>query len=151
MNEQPLVDDDRSYSAFTFGYNRSLIAHRTADLLAIVAYAIKAKSNSKSVRLLGTSGAAPWVAPPRLSLARRLDRVAVETDGFRFSNVRSYRDVNFVPGAVKYGDLPALLALRAPHALAIVGDTRTAEHRFQDVFGIEFRRRDSTEHCRVNR
>ncbi|MDP6719705.1 MAG: hypothetical protein QGF59_13680, partial [Pirellulaceae bacterium] len=28
----------------------------------------------------------------------------------------------FIPGAVKYGDLPALLALSAPHKLLIAGE-----------------------------
>ena len=58
---QRLIKDERSYSAFTFGYNRPLAADRSADLLSIVAHAINQKPNS--VRLLGTDGSAPWVAP----------------------------------------------------------------------------------------
>ncbi|HUG66674.1 MAG TPA: hypothetical protein VMM76_02915, partial [Pirellulaceae bacterium] len=34
----------------------------------------------------------------------------------------SYRDPNFLPGAVKYGDVPSLLALSAPNALWISGE-----------------------------
>ena len=30
---------------------------------------------------------------------------------FRFANLKSYRDPDFLPGAVKYGDLPALLKI----------------------------------------
>jgi hypothetical protein len=48
---------------------------------------------------------------------------AIDTGGFRFVDLTSYRDVNFLPGAVKYGDLPALLALSAPHRLWICGET----------------------------
>jgi hypothetical protein len=33
-----------------------------------------------------------------------------------------FDDANFVPGIVKYGDLPALLALGAPHRLLLTGE-----------------------------
>ena len=36
---------------------------------------------------------------------KSVDRAVLVTDGFRFSSVRGYRDANFVPGAVKYGDV----------------------------------------------
>ena len=46
--------------------------------------------------------------------------------GFRFANLASYRDVNFLPGAVKYGELPALLALSAPQRLLVLGETEAS-------------------------
>lgn len=120
--EQPLVDDKRSYSAFTFGYNRTLVAQRCADLMTIIAYALK--QHPQSVRLLGTAGSAPWVAPAAALAGKTVDRAVIDTSGFRFASVKNYRDVNFVPGAAKYGDLPVLLALRAPHLLTIVGESQ---------------------------
>jgi hypothetical protein len=42
-----------------------------------------------------------------------VDRVAVDTQGFRFAAMTDFMDASFVPGVVKYGDLPALLALGA--------------------------------------
>ena len=122
---QRLVDDARSYSAFTFGYNRTLVADRCADLLTIIAHALKRKTGS--VRILATSGSAPWVAPAAALAGGAVDRAAIETGGFRFGKVRSYSDMNFVPGAVKYGDLPVLLALRAPGALTVVGEPTAPE------------------------
>ena len=47
---------------------------------------------------------------------------AFDTQGFRFGDLTSYRAPNFLVGAVKYGDLPALLALSAPHPLWIGGE-----------------------------
>ncbi|MAQ90278.1 MAG: hypothetical protein CMM03_10520, partial [Rhodopirellula sp.] len=44
------------------------------------------------------------------------------TQGFRFGAITQYGDVNFLPGAIKYGDLPGILALNAPHRLIIVGE-----------------------------
>lgn len=121
LERQRLIDDERSYSAFTFGYNRTLVADRCADLLSIVAHAID--QEPKSVRLMGTEGSAAWVAPAAALAGNAVEGVIVDTGGFRFDSVKSYRDPYFVPGAVKYGDLPVLLALRAPHRLNIVGES----------------------------
>ncbi len=120
LKVQRLIDDPRSYSAFTFGYNRTLTADRCGDLLTVVGLA--AKQSSDNVRLLGTGGAATWTAPAAALAGQSIARAAVDTEGFRFSQVSSYRDASFVPGAVKYGDLPALLALRSPHPLMILGE-----------------------------
>ena len=40
-----------------------------------------------------------------------LNGLALDTEGFRFAGLHSFWDVNFVPGAVKYGDLPGLIVL----------------------------------------
>ncbi len=121
VREQRLIDDPRSYSAFTFGYNRTLVAERSADLLSIIAHAID--QDAESIALLATDGAAPWAAPAAALAGKALDRVVVSTDGFRFAEIRSYKDANFVPGSVKYGDLPVLLALRAPQQMTLVGES----------------------------
>ena len=120
-DQQRVIDDPRSFSALTFGYNRTLVAERCSDLLSVVAHARSQKSSG--VRLIGSGGAAPWVAPAAALAGSAVDRVVIDTQSFRFGSVRSYRDANFVPGAVKYGDLPVLLALRAPYRLAIVGES----------------------------
>lgn len=120
-DRQRLIEDQRSYSALTFGYNRPLAVDRCADLLSIVAHAAKAQPGK--VRLLGTDDSAAWVAPAAAIAGGTVGRAAIYTGGFRFETVQSYSDVNFVPGAVKYGDLPVLLALRAPHQLAIIGES----------------------------
>jgi hypothetical protein len=49
---------------------------------------------------------------------------AIDTAGFRFCELRSWRDPAFLPGAVKYGDLPAMLALSAPQPLWIGGEPK---------------------------
>lgn len=123
---QRLVDDSRSYSAFTYGYNRTLAAERCADLLLVVAHAAKPDSEQPSqpgqVCLLGSDGSAPWAAPAAALAGPMIARAAIVSNGFRFSEVRDYRDPKFVPGAVKYGDLPVLFALRAPHPLMLLGE-----------------------------
>ena len=46
----------------------------------------------------------------------------VDTQEFRFEKITQYEDVDFFPGAIKYGDLPGILALNAPYRLVIVGE-----------------------------
>jgi len=63
------------------------------------------------------------VAAARAIAGDQVDGAAIDTGGFRFAKLESYRDVDFLPGAVKYGDLPALLALSAPGRLYVCGET----------------------------
>ena len=51
-----------------------------------------------------------------------VDRLAVGTDGFRFAEITDIHDPMMLPGAVRYGDVPFLLALRVPHKLWIAGE-----------------------------
>jgi hypothetical protein len=62
------------------------------------------------------------VAAARAQAGVLITKTAIDTGGFRFENLRTYRDANFLPGAVKYGDLPALLALNAPEKLWLAGE-----------------------------
>jgi len=122
-NQQPLIDDHRPFSAFTFCYNRTAVVQRASDLMAIIAHAVR--EQPRTIRLLGTGKAALWVAPVVAQTGKLIDRVAIDNGDCRFSDVESYHDVCFVPGAVKYGDLPALLSLRAPHKLTVISKHQT--------------------------
>ena len=95
---------------------------RVHDVLTLIAFVKDDEHEPKEVNLLGTGGAGPIVAAARAIAGSAVDKAAIDTEGFRFVNLTSYRDVNFVPGAVKYGDVPGLLALSAPHALWIGGE-----------------------------
>ena len=119
--EQRLINDARRYSAFTFGYNRTLAAERCGDLLAILAYA--RGLGCDEIRMIADAGSAPWAAPAAAIAGANINRLLIDTDNFRFASVDDYGDANFVPGASKYGDLPALMALRAPNALMLAGET----------------------------
>ncbi|TWU57810.1 glucuronyl esterase domain-containing protein [Rubripirellula reticaptiva] len=120
-NTQRVIDDPRSYSAFTFGYNPTLVASRCQDLLTLAAHAHSLKPTR--VTLIATKGTAAWAAPAAAIAGPSINHAVIDTDGFRFASVTNYRDPNFVPGSVKYGDLPAILALRAPHSLHFLGET----------------------------
>ena len=74
------------------------------------------------VILVGTNGAGPWAAAAASISGEAVHRVAVDTAGFRFSDLTSYRSPDFLPGAVKYGDLPGILSLLAPRPLWLTGE-----------------------------
>ncbi len=129
--EAPLVHPAQKeldgYAGYTFGYNHSLFAQRTIDLLTLIALVTAVDAGNplaglKSVDLLGSAGAGPWVAAARALAGDRVRRAAIDTGGFRFAGLDKLSHPDFLPGAVKYGDLPALLALSAPLPLWVAGE-----------------------------
>jgi hypothetical protein len=72
--------------------------------------------------LVGTGGAGPIAATAGAIAGDAVQQVIIDTQGFRFASITSYLDPNFFPGAIKYGDLPAILALNAPRPLILIGE-----------------------------
>ena len=125
------VNIPREVAAYTFGYNDSLFAQRVHDILTVVKLA-RMEFGGKPVSLLGLAGAGPWVAAACAVGEDDIGAAAVDTRGFRFGEVLDLRDPNFLPGGAKYGDVPGMLALHAPRALWLAGETPA---------GVEFVRR----------
>lgn len=110
----------RSFSGYTYGYNPTLLARRTHDAMTTAA-AVRKHLNvpvHEKIAIIGVEGAAPVAAAAGMMLHGEISRIGVDTDGFDFDKVASHRDVNFVPGAVKYGGMPVLLKLCAPAHVA---------------------------------
>jgi len=122
-------------AVYTFGYNPALFARRVHDILTVVRFV----GDSPSLVGLGTV-AGPLVAAARAQVGGSLT-AAVDTGGFRFESLERFDDPMFLPGAVKYGDLPALLALGAAGRLWLAGEgkappevvTRAYGGRVQDL------------------
>ncbi len=109
---------NNAYAGFTFGYNRSLCANRVHDILTAVAFA-RGLENAKTIDLLGEGKAGPWVLLARGLCGDAIKRTAADMDEFRFEKVRTTNDEMMLPGALKYGGLPALMALAAPAELFV--------------------------------
>ena len=77
----------------------------------------------EQVHLVGVNGAGVFAAAACALAGTAVTSAAVDTQGFRFATITNIRDVNLLPGAVKYGDVPALVALCAPAKMAVAGDT----------------------------
>ncbi len=131
------VANPRQFAGYTHGYNHSLFAQRTHDVLTLVTFLHNARVGGhpapKSVGVVGWGSAGPVVAAARALAGPAIHRAAVDTSGFRFSKVLDYRDPMFLPGGAKFLDLPGLLTLSAPHPLWLAGEGRNPE-----VFGAKF-------------
>jgi len=116
------------YAGFTFGYNQPLFCQRVHDVLAAVAFARDAtfapdvRDRPPPIWLVGLDGAGRWAIAAKAQAGPLVDKLVVDTGGFRFANVTSFDDPDFVPGSVKYLDLPGLLALCAPDPLYLLGE-----------------------------
>jgi dienelactone hydrolase len=109
---------DQKYAGFTLGYNRSLLANRVRDILTAVAYT-KGQPGTKKVDLIGFEQAGPWVLLARPLCGEAVERTAADFHRFRFDMASTTSDEMMLPGALKYGGLPAFAALCAPHPLFV--------------------------------
>jgi len=103
------------YAGYQYGYNPSLFAERVRDALTMIAM-IRDNEHHHTARIQvhGFDGAGV-IAAAATALARdAVSELHVRTDGFRFAALKDVWDVNFLPGAVKYGDVTGILSLCAP-------------------------------------
>ena len=135
LETTPKVGNPREFAGFTFGYNHTVFASRVHDILTLLAFAKgHEEERAGAVALVGTGGAGPLVAATRAVTQDLVDKAVVGTGGFRFVDVKSYRDPRFLPGAVKYGDLPGLLSLAAPLPLWLAGEKGQVPKRIQTTY-----------------
>ncbi len=110
ITETPTVANKREFAGYTHGYNHSVFARRVHAVLNLIR---KAKRNhpDAAIELVGTAGAEPVVVAAGVIGIKSISSVTIDDDSFRFADITSYRDPNFIPGAVKYGDFPGLIEL----------------------------------------
>jgi len=60
---------------------------------------------------VGLSKAGPWALLARALAGKAVDRTFADLDWFRFGDVTTTADPMMLPGALKYGGLPAFAAL----------------------------------------
>ena len=82
----------------------------------------------KKLSLVAPKGAGHWAAAARAVVGGEVIQKAwIDTSGFRFANLKNHWDANFLPGAVKYGDIAALLTLNAPFDTALLDEELLTE------------------------
>jgi dienelactone hydrolase len=114
---------DRNFAGYTFGYNRTILANRVHDILTGVA-AVRKSKGVKQVHLIGFKQAGPWVVLARALCGKAVSRTAADLNQFRFEEVWKPADEVLLPGALKYGDLPAFAALCSPGELYLSNQRR---------------------------
>ena len=105
---------ERAHAGFTYGYNLPLPAQRVQDVLTAVRVARSRAGVKGRVLLVGTGSAAAWAAGARVLAGAEVDSALLDLKGFRFGAADRIDSPDFLPGAVRYGDVPALLVLSAP-------------------------------------
>lgn len=121
--EDPDFRDSTSSPCFTFGYNPPLLARRVHDVMTVMAWLrTQPAYASAKIILAGRGSAGVTAAAATAVLDHAPDGAVLATDGFRFANLTAAWQPLFVPGAVKYGDVPALLRLSAAAHPVILDD-----------------------------
>jgi len=111
------VAKDREFVGYTAGYNDLPMAQRTQDLMSLLAWMRQHDPKPSSIRLEAEATLVPEAALALSQVpAGVVSGVMLEPTSFRFAEITDPFDVRLLPGAVKYGDLPALLErVRARH------------------------------------
>lgn len=122
---QRALPGEEAFAGWTYCYNLPVFAHRVHDVLAAIVLA-EQDGRNKQVDLVGLGDAGKWAAGAAAQANGQLGRVALDTGGFRFRDVQGVYHVDFLPGAAKYGDLPALLSLAAPTPMWLTGEREDA-------------------------
>jgi dienelactone hydrolase len=126
LTQTPMVANPREFAGYTFGYNHALLAQRAHDVLTLVRFLRHGRVGDQAaptqVAVAGLGETGPIAAAARALAGTAIDRVALDTGGFRFGQLLDYRHPNFLPGGAKYLDLPGLLALGAPQPLWLKGE-----------------------------
>lgn len=127
VTQTRVVENPREFAGYTFGYNHALLAQRVHDVLTIIQALRQPEGgpcpNPKNIAVAGWGSAGPIVVAAGALAGGAIDRVAADTQGFRFGNLLDYRHPMFLPGGAKYLDLPGLIALNAPRPLWLAGES----------------------------
>ena len=112
--------------SYTWGYNRTLIGERVDDLLTCLAQARQLSKQGRTeprVYLVGVAGAGPWALLAAGLAGDGIGRLVVDwpEDVDDPLKVDELEHADFLPGARKYGGLPALLSLVPAGRVALLG------------------------------
>lgn len=126
IKRQRWLPDEQAFAGWTYCYNVPLFARRVHDILAIIALVKSEDIDTSDIDVVGLKGVGLLVAAAVAQARGAVARAAINTEGFRFADLQDIYDANFMPGAVKYDDVPGLLALLAPTQLWLAGEGKTA-------------------------
>ncbi len=112
LNKNPLVKNPRQAPAYTYGYNHPLFAKRVHDVLTLVQFCRTNEAHPpKQVRLVAAGSGVPFALAAQFLAKRVLAAPQIADTDFRFATVTDWTDAHLLPGALKYGDIPALRKL----------------------------------------
>jgi dienelactone hydrolase len=112
------VENPREAAAYTLGYNHSLFAQRTHDVLTLIQLA---QAAGGEILLIGIEGGGRWAGAALAVADGSVTAAGIDTGGFLFRNVDDIRSPDLLPGGAKYLDLPGMIAAGLPSRLALAG------------------------------
>jgi len=121
LQRQRWLPNEEGYGGWTYCYNLPVFARRVHDILAVIA-----SVEAGEIDVVGLNGVGHLVAAAVARAKGAVARAAIDTEGFRFSDLEDIYDIDFMPGAAKYDDLPGLLVLAAPTRLWLAGEGKEA-------------------------
>ncbi|MEX2579349.1 MAG: hypothetical protein WD342_09845 [Verrucomicrobiales bacterium] len=97
---------------YFYGYNHSAFVRRVHDVLdAVEMIRSHPDWDAKKIVVAGEPGTAHWTLAAKLAGGGAIDRVEADAGDFRFGELDDVWHEDFVPGAVKYGDVEMLRKL----------------------------------------
>jgi dienelactone hydrolase len=143
-DKTPSIKHPRNYAGFTYGYNYPLFAKRVHDVLSTIAVVRDRQPSKSEIHLVGFGPAAAWAAAAAAQAGDVVSGLSVD-NSFRFENIEGLDSADLLPGAVKYGDVDALLALARPTSLTVFGGDESgiadAAARVRGTTSIQLRER----------
>jgi hypothetical protein len=119
-------NDWRWAACYTYGYNPSLVLHRVHDAMTVLAsLQPEGTERPRKIIIAGRQEGGVVAAVTAAMMNDALAGAVIDTGGFRFASLSDQWDPLFVPGAVKYGDMPGLIELCAPLHPAVLGENGT--------------------------
>lgn len=111
------VPVNETYSGYTFGYNKTTIAQRVRDILTV----ISRFTEKQQVHVFGTGDAGLWALLAGTLSDQAVEKMFVNLDGFSFAHIQDTSNPNYLPGALRYGDVGGLGLLATPKELRLGG------------------------------
>jgi dienelactone hydrolase len=128
VSEKPF-EVRKDFAGYTYGYNRSLLANRVHDVLTAISWARGFVKNKHPVHLVGWGEMGVVAVLAKALAGDAVAKTAADLNQFRFETIKDAADPMMLPGAVKYGGLPAFLALCAPGKVFVHNHRGTASGR----------------------
>lgn len=129
---------NKTYSGFTYGYNRSLLGHRVHDLLTSVAFA-KAMLMAEEIVIMGTGDLGPVAILAKALAGDAVAKLAADRNGFDFAKITKTDDPMMLPGALKYGGLDAFVKLCGDKGVTIVNADGKQPAKAEDLVAAVLR------------
>ncbi|NOS70592.1 MAG: acetylxylan esterase [Verrucomicrobia bacterium] len=125
------------FAGYHYGYNPSIFAERVRDALTLIAeIRDDNKHSARRILVAGVEGAGVIAATATAMSPGTVHQLGCDTGGFRFAQLDNAWDVNFLPGAAKYGDVPAILSLCSPVKTTLIGETRGSVTGVASAFAV---------------